>query len=56
MAKKWKLPEFWCCGQELLVEMLLPDHPLAAISHRALLDARKMHLLFKYMVNDSARD
>lgn len=53
---KRKLPGLWHVGQSLLFQLMHPDHPLASQSHRALLDARKIHLLFKDMVDDSAQD
>ncbi len=51
---KHKLPGFWYLGQEMLFKRIHPGHPLAEASHRALVDAQKMHILFKDMVNDSA--
>ena len=54
---EWKkrLPEFWHFGQELLLKLIHPDHPLAVGSHRALVDAKKLQILFEDKVDDSAR-
>ncbi len=51
---KNKLPGFWYHAQELIFKMIHHGHPLAEESHRVLVDAQKMHILFRGMVNDSA--
>ena len=49
-----KLPGFWYVAQAVIFEMLHPDHPLAHDSHRAFVDAQKLHILFQDLVADSA--
>lgn len=49
-----KLPGFWQYAQHVLFELIHDGHPLASDSHRALIDAKKMHILFQDLVLDSA--
>lgn len=49
-----KLPGFWYMAQAIIFELLHPDHALAYDSHRAFVDAQKLHILFRDLVADSA--
>ena len=48
------LPGFWDFSQETIFVFNHPGHPLAKVSHRALVDAQKLRILMKDLFHDSA--
>ena len=49
-----KLPGFWWCSQDNIFMLAHPTHELARKSHRAMVDAQKLRILFLDVVADSA--
>lgn len=49
-----RLPGFWNCAQDTIFILSRPEHPLAKQAHRAMVDAQKLLILFRDLVNDSA--
>ena len=49
-----RLPGFWECAQETIFAFCRPDDPLSKLSHRALVDAKKLRILMRDLFNDSA--
>ena len=49
-----RLPGFWRCSQDTIFFLTGPEHPLAKQAHRAMVDAQKLRILFRNLVDDSA--
>lgn len=49
-----RLPGFWECSQETIFAFCRPDDPMSKLSHRALVDAKKLRILMRDLFNDSA--
>ena len=49
-----KLPDFWWLSQDNLFTLTRPDHELIDQAHRAMVDAKKLRILFQDVVIDSA--
>lgn len=49
-----RLPNSWRCSQDTIFFLTRPEHPLAKQAHRAMVDAQKLRILFRDLVDDSA--
>lgn len=49
-----KLPGFWWASQDQNFALIHPDHEIAFKAHRAMVDTKKLHILFRDVVADSA--
>lgn len=50
-----KLPGFWWASQDNIFALTRPEHPLASQAHRAMVDAKKLRILFQDTIKDSAQ-
>lgn len=49
-----KLPGFWWTSQDNIFALTHPNHELTEKAHRAMVDAKKLRILFQDVIADSA--